>query len=61
MTEPALTIQDLEVMADLLGLSLSPERLQRLLPEVQRLREQAARLRELPLDPEEPALRFALP
>jgi len=56
-----LTLQELEHLADLLGLSLSRDQVAALLPEVQRLREHAARLRELPLDPQEPALRFALP
>lgn len=56
-----LTLEDLEYLAGLLGLSLSREQLEQLLPEVQRLREHAARLRELPLDPDEPPLRFAIP
>ncbi|MBI2246514.1 MAG: DUF4089 domain-containing protein [Armatimonadetes bacterium] len=61
MTEPLLTLEDLTHLADLLDLSLSTEQLKQLLPEVQRLRQHAARLRDLPLDPEEPALRFASP
>ena len=58
-TDPILTLEDLARLADLLSLSLSKEQLTQLLPEVQRLREHASRLRELPLDPEEPAVRFA--
>ncbi len=59
MTEPSLTLEDLGRLADMLGLPLSDEQLKLLLAEVQRLREHAARLRELPIDPQEPALRFA--
>lgn len=59
MTEPNLTLEDLTHLADLLSLSLSQAQLTQLLPEVQRLRQHAARLRELPLDPDEPALRFS--
>lgn len=56
-----MTLEELEHLADLLGLSLSRDQLTHLLPEVQRLRDHAERLRELPLEPEEPALRFASP
>ena len=56
-----MTLEELEHLAGLLGFSLSREQIEQLLPEVQRLREHAARLRELPLDPEEPPLRFAIP
>ncbi|MGH2435913.1 MAG: AtzG-like protein [bacterium] len=56
-----MTLEELEHLAGLLGLSLSREQIEQLLPEVQRLREHAARLRELPLDPKEPPLRFAIP
>ena len=56
-----LTLEELEHLAGMLGLSLSREQLTALLPEVQRLREHSARLRELPLGPEEPPLRFATP
>lgn len=59
MSNSSLAFEELEHLAALLGLSLSSEQLTRLLPEVQRLRDHAMRLRELPLDPEEPALRFA--
>lgn len=59
MTEPSLTLEDLRHLADLLGLPLSEEQLKLLVAEVQRLREHATRLRELPIDPQEPALRFA--
>ena len=56
-----MTIEELERLADFFGVSLSKEQLAHLLPEVQRLREHAAKLRELPLEPEEPALRFSTP
>ncbi len=47
------SIEELTAIARALALDLSPERLQVLLPEVQRLWEAARRLRELPLESEE--------
>lgn len=55
-----LTIDDLAAEAAALGLSLPRDQLQRLLPEVERLREAARLLRELPLQSDdEPATRFS--
>lgn len=51
----ALREDDLLHAARELGLTLDPERLRALLPEVRRLLEAAAELRELPLDPAGPA------
>lgn len=59
MTEP-LSVEELKAAADALNLPLVADRLEKLLPEVQRLRQQAGRLRGLPLETEEPAARFAL-
>lgn len=55
-----LTIDDLAAEAAALGLSLPRDQLQRLLPEVERLREAARLLRELPLQSDdEPSTRFS--
>lgn len=53
----APTLDELTVMAQALGLPFSAAQLARVLPEVQRLWEQARRLRELRLAAEEPATR----
>lgn len=53
-----LTQHELLAIARSLGLEFSPQRLQQLLPEVQRLREQADRLHEFAQGAEEPATRF---
>lgn len=58
MTEP-ISVDDLMAAAGALNLPLVADRLEALLPEVQRLRQQAGRLRGLPLETEEPAARFA--
>lgn len=55
-----LTIDDLAAEAAALGLSLPRDQLQRLLPEVEQLREAARLLRELPLQSDdEPSTRFS--
>lgn len=55
-----LTIDDLAAEGAALGLSLPRDQLQRLLPEVERLREAARLLRELPLQSDdEPSTRFS--
>ncbi len=53
-----LSLQQLTALAQLLGLDLSPDRLEQVLPEVQRLWKQAQRLREALGTSEEPATRF---
>jgi len=53
-----LSLQQLTELANLLGLALPPDRLELLLPEVQRLRAQAQRLREALPNAEAPATRF---
>lgn len=50
----ALSEDELRQMTEAMGLGLDRERIHTLLPEVQRLRDAAARLRELPLGPEDP-------
>ncbi len=57
MTAPSR--QDLTEISRALGLSFTPERLEEVLPEVQRLWHQARRLREVLVGNEEPATRFA--
>lgn len=56
MTE--LSLQQLTELAKVLGLDLPPDRLEQVLPEVQRLWRQAQRLREVLGASEEPATRF---
>jgi hypothetical protein len=56
-----LTIEDLRVMADLAGLSLSDDELQRLLPGVNRARRQVAALRAIVAPGDEPAGVFIAP
>ncbi len=53
-----LSLQQLTELAQLLGLDLPPDRLEQVLPEVQRLWKQAQRLREALGTSEEPAMRF---
>ena len=55
-----ITIDGLRQMADRAGLKLSEDELERLLPGVQRARQQAAELRELIEAGDEPASRFDL-
>jgi hypothetical protein len=50
-----LTIEDLRVMADLAGLTLSDDELQRLLPGVNRSQQQVAALRAIIVPRDEPA------
>ena len=50
-----LTIEDLRVMADLAGLTLSDDDLQRLLPGINRAQQQVAALRALIAPADEPA------
>jgi len=50
-----LTIEDLRVMADLAGLTLSDDDLQRLLPGVNRSQQQIAALRTIIVPGDEPA------
>jgi hypothetical protein len=50
-----LTIEDLRVMADLAGLTLSDDELQRLLPGVNRSQQQVAALRAIIVPGDEPA------
>ncbi len=53
-----LSLQQLTALAKGLGLDLPPDRLEQVLPEVQRLWKQAQRLREALGTSEEPATRF---
>ncbi len=53
-----LSLQQLTELAKDLGLDLPPDRLEQVLPEVQRLWKQAQRLREALGTFEEPATRF---
>ena len=55
-----LTLDDLESMARAMGLDLSRDRLAAILSEVQRLWEQARRLRELPLESEDFEVSFPI-
>jgi len=50
-----LTIEDLRVLADLAGLNLSDDDLQRLLPGVNRSQQQVAALRAIIVPEDEPA------
>ena len=50
-----LTIEDLRAMADLAGLTLSDDELQRLLPGVNRSQQQVAALRTIIVPGDEPA------
>lgn len=59
MADP-ITLQELAAAATVLNVPLAADRLEALLPEIQRLRGQAGQLRTLPLEAEEPAIRFAL-
>lgn len=61
MANRPLAQEDLAVLAQALGIQLSPDRLAAILPEVQRLQVHARRLRELPLQTEEPAVRLPAP
>ena len=49
---PAMTEEELMRLAAQRGWTVDPDRVRIILPEVQRLLEAAARLRELPLDPD---------
>lgn len=60
MSENAPSLSELEAIALAQRLSLSQDRLLAILPEVQRLWEQAQRIRALPLEHEEPAVGFSL-
>ncbi len=57
MTAPSR--QDLTEISRALALGFTPERLEEVLPEVQRLWHQARQLREVLVSNEEPATRFA--
>ncbi len=52
--------QMVESLARTRGYGFSPERLAAVVPEVRRLQELVRRLRALPIDNEEPAVRFIL-
>ncbi len=54
-----LSLEQLTELAKALGLDLAPDRLEQVLPEVQRLWKQAQRLREALGTSEEPATRFS--
>ncbi len=56
---PDPTLEELTVLARVRAVHLPAARLARILPEVQRLWEQAGRLREVPLAAEEPATRLS--
>ncbi len=57
----ASSLPQLKELAQSLGLELTPERLEAVLPEVQRLWAQAARLRAVEVTSDQPATRFLAP
>jgi hypothetical protein len=57
---PSMTLDELRIEARRAGLDLSDEELQRLLPGVNRAKQQAVELREIVATEDEPATNFGL-